>query len=151
MSELCPCCSGKLYRTCCQPLHKGKISASSAEALMRSRYSAYALQQFAYVLHTYAKAQQVDFSLTDLAQDADTTEWLHLAVEASTANSVRFKAYYRVQNELYMLHELSEFVQEQGEWRYTTGDIQPDSGVVKHERNAVCFCGSGKKFKRCHG
>ncbi len=38
----CPCDSGTPYNQCCQPLHEG-VAATTAEALMRSRYSAYVL------------------------------------------------------------------------------------------------------------
>ena len=52
MSQSCPCFSGKLYKDCCQPLHKGKIAATPV-ALVRSRYAAYALGKFGYVYKTW--------------------------------------------------------------------------------------------------
>lgn len=47
----CPCCSGKLYKDCCQPLHEGKIVAN-ALSLMRSRYAAYSLGLSDYIIAT---------------------------------------------------------------------------------------------------
>lgn len=50
-SDLCPCHSGKKYADCCGPLHEGK-PAESALALMRSRYSGYALKKIDYLIKT---------------------------------------------------------------------------------------------------
>ncbi|MCP3429605.1 YchJ family protein [Opacimonas viscosa] len=150
MVDMCPCGSQQTYASCCYPFIKGKLPASSPEKLMRSRFTAYATGNFAYVLHTYAQAQQSELSLIDLAQDADLTEWLALDVLNAHAQQVTFKAYYRFNKQLYMMHEISDFVLEQEEWRYTSGVIQSDSGICKIERNAPCFCGSGKKYKNCH-
>lgn len=47
----CPCCSGKSYLECCEPLHKGEAAATPL-ALMRSRYSAYALHLPDYIVET---------------------------------------------------------------------------------------------------
>src|SRR5215216_5092623 len=49
--QACPCDSGRSYKNCCQVLHKGG-KAASPEALMRSRYSAYALSLAAYIMKT---------------------------------------------------------------------------------------------------
>lgn len=47
----CPCHSGKTYASCCQPYHQG-VLAENALALMRSRYSAYALGIASYIIKT---------------------------------------------------------------------------------------------------
>ena len=51
MEILCPCNSGKKYSNCCKTLHDG-VFPESALSLMRSRYSAYALQKSEYIIHT---------------------------------------------------------------------------------------------------
>ena len=53
----CPC-GGLSYGACCGPLHRGDRSAATAEQLMRSRYSAFALGEVEYLLRT----QQLDRS-----------------------------------------------------------------------------------------
>lgn len=50
--ELCPCSSGKMYANCCEPFHKGIALPEDALALMRSRYSAYALHNADYIMAT---------------------------------------------------------------------------------------------------
>ncbi|HZI12317.1 MAG TPA: YchJ family metal-binding protein [Myxococcus sp.] len=48
----CPCSSGLSYRECCAPFHKGQAEPPDAERLMRSRYSAFALREVAYLWKT---------------------------------------------------------------------------------------------------
>ena len=57
MSE-CPCGSGKSYAVCCGLLHTG-AAAPTAEALMRSRYSAYGLGLEPYLLATWQDRKSV--------------------------------------------------------------------------------------------
>ncbi len=51
-APLCPCTSGLRYRACCGRYHAGEAEAPDAEALMRSRYSAFALREVAYLWRT---------------------------------------------------------------------------------------------------
>lgn len=48
----CPCGLGKTYDECCGKYHKGDAAPTTAEALMRSRYSAYAMKKVDYIVHT---------------------------------------------------------------------------------------------------
>lgn len=50
--DKCPCGSGLSYEACCQPFHLGKKLPESAEELLRSRYSAYALVIPEYIVDT---------------------------------------------------------------------------------------------------
>ena len=155
---LCFCCSNKPYSECCEPKHTGATIAESAQALMRSRYSAYCLSNWAYILKTYSKKQRASLSEQALEVSASGTKWLALSVVApsteaqqssATTDQVEFKAYYAVNHKPYLMHETSDFVMEDNEWRYTTGIMHSDSGLLKTGRNDPCFCGSGKKFKQC--
>lgn len=125
---------------------------------MRSRFSAYCLNDWAYILKTYASSQRNTLSEDDLKESAAGTKWLSLLVVppsvsdsplSSQHERVEFKAFYAIQNKLYLMHETSEFIVEDGEWRYTTGVIHNDTGQIKSGRNDPCICGSGKKFKQC--
>jgi len=51
MSE-CPCCSGRNYAECCEPLISGAVAAQTAEQLLRSRYSAHAVGAIDYIVDT---------------------------------------------------------------------------------------------------
>lgn len=156
----CPGCA-TAYQQCCQPLHQGIASADTPEALMRSRYSAYALGLYEYVVATYASAQREQLSVSDIANSAAQTTWLGLRVldskilpqSATDAGQfygeVEFKVFYSEAKSLYCLHERSTFVQEAGQWRYQDGLMLSGNGALKLKRNDPCCCGSSKKFKQC--
>lgn len=95
---------------------------------MRSRYSAFALKNADYLLktwHSSTRPRQLD--LTD-----DHTEWRKLAIIATRQGQVgedrgkvEFKAYYRHEQGLACLHEISRFRREQGLWFYVDGKLKP--------------------------
>ena len=122
---------------------------------MRSRYSAYVIKNYHYILNTYATAQRTRLTVSELTHSAQDTQWLSLHVIAhhpqlKTAQ-VEFKAFYQLNHDYYVMHEVSDFVYEAGKWLYTKGEIQKGSGEFFPERNSQCLCGSGKKFKKCCG
>ncbi len=100
----CPCGSGKVYAECCGPLHSGEARASTAEQLMRSRFSAYALSNAAYLLWTRLEI----LGATD-------------GGPFHTAGTVEFRAYYRERGgaEQFM-QENSTFAREDGAWAYVS-------------------------------
>jgi SEC-C motif-containing protein len=126
----CYCGSGKPYAACCGRLHAGAENAASAEALMRSRYSAYVLGLEPYLLATWHASTRP--AALDLAEEAG-TKWLGLEVkrqqvqDASHA-SVEFVARYRVAGRGHRLHETSRFVCEDGRWFYVDGDLRDGRG-----------------------
>lgn len=122
----CPCGTGKPYGDCCGRLHDG-IVADSAEALMRSRYSAYVLDREDYLLQTWhprTRPGRLDLD----AKPA--TKWLGLSVRDHRMTGddtaiVEFVARYKVGGgSAVRLHELSRFVRESGRWFYVDGDIR---------------------------
>lgn len=122
--EPCPCGSGQRYAACCGPLHAGEQPAASAEALMRSRYSAYVLKLADYLLATWHPSTRP--SELDLA--ADDSKWLGLDVKRHEVQdddraTVEFVARYRIAGRGHRLHELSRFVREDGRWFYVDGDL----------------------------
>ncbi|MBT0586420.1 SEC-C domain-containing protein [Alteromonas sp. SM 2104] len=157
----CPCGSGRALTNCCLPLLTGDSSDTEAircEQLMRSRYSAYALGFYDYVLSTYATETRPSLTAQQLRNENRQTQWHRLVVTAASHNSVDFSAYYSepsamgsASRTLFLLSEHSRFIQEDGRWRYYDGDIKAESGPIKLGRNEPCFCASGKKFKRCCG
>ena len=62
---------------------------------------------------------------------------------------VEFTAYYFENKSIYQLHETSNFIVEDGKWRYHDGELHEDCGKIKCGRNLPCVCGSNKKFKQC--
>ena len=121
----CYCGSGKSYAACCGRLHSGAENAASAEALMRSRYSAYVLKLEDYLLATW----HPDTRPAELDLDADDTKWLGLDVKKhvqqdETHATVEFVARYRIAGKGYRLDELSRFVKQDGRWYYRDGELR---------------------------
>jgi len=146
----CYCCSSLPYEKCCEPYLTGKSLPSSAEQLMRSRFSAYATANFDYILKTYSKDKQQSLSTDALKSSADGATWFALQINATPSeDTVEFTAYYFENKAMYQLHESSRFIKEDGAWRYHDGELFDDCGKVKYGRNLPCVCGSTKKFKQC--
>lgn len=121
-TDLCPCCSGKNYSRCCQLAHLEYSKASSAEDLMRSRYSAFALRNAEYLMITTHSSQQKYHSKEDYLTWATQNEWLKLEIIEAQDNIVEFKAWYHNQEKVLCLHhERSSFVKENGAWYYVDG------------------------------
>lgn len=122
----CPCGSGLAYAACCGPLHAGTQSAPSAEALMRSRYCAFARGDGDYLLRSWhSSTRPADLDLKD-----DPARWLGLKILACSGGGtgdaegrVEFVARYKVAGKAGRLHENSRFTREDGEWRYLDGDV----------------------------
>ncbi len=120
-AALCPCQSGKTYTQCCRPYHDGK-AAPTAEALMRSRYSAYVLRNGAYLHRSWHVSTRPNKkSLLQLPP----TEWLGLEIvrteqggATDTSGVVEFIARYREADAEAALQETSRFVREAGRWTY---------------------------------
>ena len=118
-TEACPC-GGTSYAACCEPWHLG-TPAPTAEALMRSRYSAFVLKLEPYLLATWhPDTRPASLDLAD-----DTTKWLGLEVKRHESDSdhaiVEFIARYKVGGKASRLHETSRFVRENGRWLYIDG------------------------------
>lgn len=120
----CPCGSGNGYAVCCGRYHDG-LAAPTAEALMRSRYSAYVLANETYLLQTWHGSTRPP--ALDLSADT-AMRWLGLEVkrhEQTGADSalVEFVARYKVAGRAHRLHEISRFVREGARWYYVDGNF----------------------------
>tara|TARA_R110002049_G_scaffold222440_1_gene394081 strand:+ start:2174 stop:2641 length:468 start_codon:yes stop_codon:yes gene_type:complete len=146
----CPCNNTKSYQACCQALHTGDLTANSAEQLMRSRYSAFVIGNIAYLISTLQADKRQADDETILSQTIEDTQWLGLRIikhkSAGNNATVEFVAFYK-DEPIGQLHELSHFIKQDKQWFYVDGEML---APIKLSRNEVCFCGSGKKMKKCH-
>ncbi|HSG90205.1 MAG TPA: YchJ family metal-binding protein [Pseudomonadales bacterium] len=118
----CPCDSGRAYGDCCEPIHAGADARTAAD-LMRSRYSAFVLENADHLLaswHPDTRPATIEFDLD--------SRWLGLKIRATAAGgpeddvgTVEFVARYKIDGRGHRLHELSEFVRHEGRWTYVTG------------------------------
>lgn len=128
----CPCDSGRGFAGCCGPYLGGQAVAPTACALMRSRYTAFALRDETYLLATWhSSTRPAALGLLD-----DTTKWIALQVkrfevtgtnEANGADTaiVEFIARYKLNGRAHRIHEVSRFVREAGRWYYVAAVTPP--------------------------
>ena len=157
----CPCGSSDAFDACCGPYIRGERAAPTAEALMRSRYTAYASAEVGYITRTH-DPETLDQHDEDQAREwAEGSEWLGLEILWTTAGDadseegeVEFVARYRAGDEEHEHRERSSFVRRGGQWYFHDGRVMgpPQRRVeARVGRNDPCPCGSGKKFKKCCG
>lgn len=126
-NEFCPCDSGLPFAACCAPCLTGEAAASTAEALMRSRYSAYSRRDERYLLRTWHPGTRP--AGLDLAQE-DGLRWLGLKImkrsaggASDSSGTVEFVARYKAGGKAGRMHEISRFVREDGSWYYVDGEV----------------------------
>jgi len=160
--DLCPCGSEKEYAKCCQPLISGEQSAETAEALMRSRYSAHAKKAFDYIFDTTWPGNRQEEDREGTAAWSRKLDWQRLEVRNVEAGGVddekgmvEFVARYRKNAKAFDHHEIAEFVRQDGRWYFKDGHAPQQVQAVRQGpkvgRNDPCPCGSGKKYKKCCG
>ncbi len=157
----CPCGSGKPFAPCCQPFLDGSAEAPSAEALMRSRYSAYVRNNIDYIIKTHNPDTRDGLDVEATRTWAEESEWRGLEIircedgsEGDETGLVEFKASYLQNGEELRHHEVSYFKRVGGSWFFDEGYPARDTYVRKEPkigRNDPCPCGSGKKYKKCCG
>jgi len=154
--QTCYCDSGKLFSECCLPLLDNNAYAKTAKQLMRSRYTAFCLHQFDYLVDTLYPSNRPQDDQPRIESN-DPTRWISLRIINQSINPqnnneawVEFIATFEENGLFYELHENSNFIKKNSRWYYTEGEtiIQPIS--LKWPRNAPCWCRSGKKYKVCH-
>lgn len=141
----CPCGSGAGYAECCEPFLTGIAVAPTAEALMRSRYTAYDKGNIDYLIATLHPKSRQKEDRRILRLSIQTSRWLKLHVlktqkgqATDTQGIVEFVALYRnaqsqnfatqglpVMEPVQQLHERSRFVKQDGQWFYLDGDMLP--------------------------
>ena len=133
MKTVLPCpCGHADYANCCEVWHLGR-PAPSPELLMRSRYSAYALGLKDYVLDTWHVSTRPE-TLDDDVSSAQ-QRWQSLKIYRSEISAdgqsgvVEFLAIYKVNGRAYRLHEVSQFVWQDGRWYYLNGEFPDKIGT----------------------
>jgi SEC-C motif-containing protein len=126
--DRCPCLSGETYGACCGRFHAGYAAGvwpTTAVALMRSRYSAFAAGSADYLLATWHPSTRP----VELVLDTDTV-WRRLDILRIKGGSpfdergtVEFAAHFRHDGERGVQRETSRFVREDGRWYYLDGEL----------------------------
>ncbi len=122
--SLCPCGSGNGYVDCCGVFVSGAEPAPTAEALMRSRYSAYSKGESDYLLATWHPDTRPSRVSLDSQQN-----WIGLSIKSTEEGQpgddsgiVEFVARFKIAGKGHRLHETSRFEKIDGRWYYLNGD-----------------------------
>ena len=122
----CPCLSGLPYSECCEPLLAGASPAPTAERLMRSRFSAFAVGDASYLLATWHPSTRPAGLTLD-----DTLRWTRLDILGRSRGgmldnegTVEFTAHFRSPDGPGSQRENSRFVRESGAWVYLDGTVE---------------------------
>ena len=141
---MCYCGSENSFEQCCQPIINGSMKAHTAEQLMRSRYSAYALgwqnPELVYYLaetHDPKTFRQGDAELKAMQAWAEVVRFTQLEVLDTFAGQakdkvgkVTFRAHYHqihepeLKDKSQVLEERSRFRRYRGKWVYVDGEIR---------------------------
>lgn len=126
---LCPCGSNKLFSQCCAPTINTTAPAQTAEALMRSRYCAYVLNNEAYLLNSWHSSTR-PAALGLAEHEHGTAQWIGLKIISTSAGGpddaegmVEFVARYKINGKAHRMQEKSRFVKEAGCWLYVDGEV----------------------------
>lgn len=119
----CPCLSGLPYDSCCGRLHRGDATAQTAEQLMRSRFSAFAVGDPDYLLATWHPSTRPASLTLD-----DDVRWHRLDIVSTSDGGpfdatgvVEFRAFHRSPVGSGCQHEVSRFCRDAGRWTYLDG------------------------------
>ena len=121
----CPCASKRLYNQCCEPYHKKQSTPATAEALMRSRYSAYTLNLANYIYETWHPSTRPTLS----SLKNNNALWIKLIVNNAVASKnndeafIDFNAFYQINDQLFNMHEISHFLKIKNLWLYVDGKV----------------------------
>ena len=124
MLSACPCGAGPSLPMCCGRYVDAGQAPPTAEALMRSRYSAYALGRTMYLHTSWHPSTRPSSIELDVK-----TKWLGLTIlsheqQGDTHATVEFIARFRERGATRKLHELSRFEKLRGKWLYVDGDLE---------------------------
>ena len=171
----CPCGTDQTYENCCGPFLEGKKLPETAEKLMRSRYTAYTRADIEYIKMTMVPEARKTFDPVATKEWAIGSKWKGLKIvntskggPSDTVGMIEFIATYEKNGKGIDHHEVSQFRKNKdGQWLFVDGEghehnegeghhhHEPQVTYVREHskvgRNDPCPCGSGKKYKNCHG
>ncbi len=153
----CPCGSNLSFEKCCGPIIDGE-PAPTAQALMRSRYTAYVVGALDHVANTHAAEVRDDFNRPEAERLSRSCIFQGLEIRKATEDGdnaqLDFVLRFKRDGKDMIQVELADFRRENGRWLYAGGKLSPQviqRTVNRVGRNDPCPCGSGKKAKKCCG
>ena len=137
------------------------IKQKRARRQLPSRYTAYALGEIDYLASTQDPETGDEFNEKEARSWSEKATWQGLEILATEgggadedSGTVEFIARYAIEGQNVEHHEISEFRRDGTTWYFRDGKEVPITvrrDEPKVGRNDPCPCGSGKKYKKCHG
>ena len=131
LDDVCPCGTGLSFEACCKPFLAGVSHPKEAEALMRSRYTAYVMQNIPYLKDTLWPKYQDGFDDVATARWAAENHWTGLKVlltqkggNTDREGTVLFEAKYLANGKLHTHRERSRFRKKAGRWYYVEAILE---------------------------
>lgn len=125
LEQPCFCGSLQTYSTCCYIGHTNITEVLTAEQLMRSRYSAYVMANIEYLMKSHHSSTRPEKEKDEILNWTKGVEWVRLEVintsyglESDIEGAVEFKAYFKENGIVSVIHENSKFVKENQHWVY---------------------------------
>lgn len=144
------------------PVIRRERSASTAEELMRSRYTAFVVGDVEWIMDSHHPDTVNEIDRDEVARWSTGSEWLGLRIRSvedggaqDATGEVTFRARYRVQGQVVDHAERARFERCDGEWRFhsvvdeAAPELVPVASRSTVGRNDPCPCGSGRKYKKC--
>jgi len=136
-TENCPCGSGKTYDECCRELIEGTIPAQTPEALMRSRYTAFAKADVQYLLDTVHPDQRKDHDAGSIRKWSEKSIWRGLTIKETRdggpddrEGTVEFIAEYIEKDKKKRHHEVARFKKQNDNWYFYDGEAPAQTQIV---------------------
>lgn len=125
LENACPCGVENRYEVCCYIGHTAIENIETAEQLMRSRYSAYVMADIEYLMKSNHSSTSPIHEKDEILQWTKAVEWVRLEVlnhskglKGDDEGTVEFKAYFKENGQVSVIHENSKFIKEFGHWVY---------------------------------
>lgn len=159
MANECPCGSQQPLATCCGRIIDGEPARTALE-LMRSRYTAYATRAMDHIVATHDPDTRTDLDVDAAAKWAHETTWQGLEIVKTERGGpedaegiVEFVVRGSTQGVPFVQRQRSNFRKHDDRWFYVDGKLsnEPVKKAPAPGRNDPCPCGSGVKYKKCHG
>lgn len=121
-NSICYCGNTLPYENCCKRIHLDQKEAKTAEHLMRARYSAFVVQDIAFLYKSFHPSTRKFQNKIEIEIWAKESKWIQLQILFSNSHIVEFEAHYLdIQQNLQIHHERSNFKQIDGLWYYVDG------------------------------
>lgn len=132
---------------------------ASPRALLEARYDAFVKGDIDFILESHHPDTKEQIDRASLEAWSKESDWQGLTIEDEKIDGdkglITFSVRYSKGAETVNHREHAEFRRVDGRWHYFDS-VFPKPETVRREgdkvgRNDPCSCGSGKKFKKCHG